>query len=308
MGCFMTTRRPITGLAVDGLVWGGGVGVLMTFVFLPVGLVVGLVVGGGVGVLIGLRAGLAFVTGPGSGAARPVWCWAPSAGRSPSPSTSCSGPGSLPAGPVTMARDACPIYVEIAMKAPIDEVWRRSQDPDDHSRWDQRFTRVEMLDPTTVGAGTPRHFRYAVGPVTGVVVTSADRRLPDGSATSALRFSSNHRLSPIRSGTGYGRYRPACHDTSGGTKILTRYDYLPRGRADRLVRPLLGWATAWSFDRLRLWADEGVTPEQASGRALLEGAGRLLAGRRGCGACGGQALSRGVPCLTMRGPPRPAAA
>lgn len=186
-----------------------------------------------------------------------------------------------------MARHARPLYVEIAMRAPIDEVWRRSQDPDDHSRWDLRFTRIEMLDPTTVTDGTPRHFRYAVDPVTGVGVTSADRRLPDGSATSALRFSSDHPLSAIRSGSGYWRYLPAAGDTTlgppGGTTFLTRYDYVPRGSADRFVRPLLGWATAWSFDRLRLWVDEGVTPEQATSRALLKVVGRLLAGGLGIG-------------------------
>lgn len=167
------------------------------------------------------------------------------------------------------------------MRAPIDEVWRRSQDPDDHSRWDLRFTRIEMLDPTPTTASAPRHFRYAVGPVTGVGVTSADRGLTDGSATSALRFASDHRLSPIRSGSGYWRYLPACNDTSAGTKFLTRYDYLPRGPADRLVRPLLGWATAWSFDRLRLWVDHGITPEQGRSRALLEIAARFLIGGGG---------------------------
>ena len=33
---------------------------------------------------------------------------------------------------------------------------------------------------------------------------------------------------------------------------------------DRLMfRPLMGWATAWSFDRLRLWLEEGITPDRA---------------------------------------------
>ena len=32
---------------------------------------------------------------------------------------------------------------------------------------------------------------------------------------------------------------------------------------DRLgVRWLLGWMTAWSFDRLRIWAETGVPPER----------------------------------------------
>ena len=42
------------------------------------------------------------------------------------------------------------------------------------------------------------------------------------------------------------------------------------GRAfDRLLfRPLIGWATAWSFDRLRLWIEQGRDPQQAARQAL----------------------------------------
>jgi hypothetical protein len=48
----------------------------------------------------------------------------------------------------------------------------------------------------------------------------------------------------------------------------TRYDYHTRygilGKAaDYLFRPLIGWATAWSFDALRLWAERQVTPESS---------------------------------------------
>jgi hypothetical protein len=62
--------------------------------------------------------------------------------------------------------------------------------------------------------------------------------------------------------------------TEAGTRFITRYDYDTRfgapGRVlDRLVfRPLLGWATAWSFDRLRLWLEEGIAPETALRRLL----------------------------------------
>jgi hypothetical protein len=33
----------------------------------------------------------------------------------------------------------------------------------------------------------------------------------------------------------------------------------------------MGWATAWSFDRLRLWIEKGVAPEISLQRALLHG-------------------------------------
>jgi hypothetical protein len=58
-------------------------------------------------------------------------------------------------------------------------------------------------------------------------------------------------------------------------RFVTGYDYEPRwGAFGRLVdrvafRPLIGWATAWSFDRLRLWIERGVQPEQAARQALV---------------------------------------
>ena len=72
------------------------------------------------------------------------------------------------------------------------------------------------------------------------------------------------RRSLIAAGHGYWRYVPGPH----GVRFLTGYTYTPRwGAAGRLIdlvfRPLFGWATAWSFDRLRLWLEHGVTPQQA---------------------------------------------
>lgn len=81
----------------------------------------------------------------------------------------------------------------------------------------------------------------------------------------------------LAEGSGYWRYVPG----PIGIRFLTGYDYRPRwGRcgavADRLVfRPLMGWATAWSFDRLRLWCERGTHPRAALARALGESALRL---------------------------------
>jgi hypothetical protein len=36
-----------------------------------------------------------------------------------------------------------------------------------------------------------------------------------------------------------------------------------------LFHPLLGWATAWSFDRLRLWIEHGIPPEVSRDRTLV---------------------------------------
>ncbi|WP_017591889.1 hypothetical protein [Nocardiopsis potens] len=170
------------------------------------------------------------------------------------------------------------LYIEAHIRTGLDLLWERTQDPAEHCRWDLRFTEIRPLPRP---AGGPARFRYAtrVAPfvrITGTGVNAGERHRPDGTRTSALRFASAHPLSPIAEGRGYWRYVPA----SGGVRFLTGYDYRPRrgraGRAaDRLVfRPLMGWATAWSFDRLRLWCERGISPESALRRALAEAAVR----------------------------------
>src|SRR5690606_4327419 len=132
--------------------------------------------------------------------------------------------------------------------------------------------------------GEPQRFRYATRvlpflTVSGTGVAAGERHRPDGTRTSALRFSSGHPLSLLAEGSGYWRYVP----DGDGVRFLTGYDYRPRwGRfgalADRLVlRPLMGWATAWSFDRLRLGLEEGVTPERARRNWLADLTLRVVA-------------------------------
>jgi len=171
------------------------------------------------------------------------------------------------------------LYVETVVRADLDELWQRTQEPGPHQRWDLRFTRIDYLPKAEPDA--EQHFRYAVRvlpwfEVDGTGVSVGERTGPDGSRTSALRFSSAHPLSLIRSGAGYWRYVP----TTEGVRFLTGYDYQPGwGRlgalADRPFRLLMGWGTAWSFDRLRLWLERGTPPEVSLRRALLDVAARV---------------------------------
>jgi hypothetical protein len=62
----------------------------------------------------------------------------------------------------------------------------------------------------------------------------------------------------------------------------------------------MGWGTAWSFDRLRLWCERGTTPRRSLGNALLDLGWRLgavvAAARRGVGpALAVAALVAAVP-------------
>ena len=157
------------------------------------------------------------------------------------------------------------IYVERQIHAPLDRVWELTQTPQVHQRWDLRFTKITYLPRIE---GEPQRFLYATRIGFGLAICGtgesvATRRDAAGDGISSLQFASDDALSLIREGSGYWRYIPA----ADGTRFLTWYDYRTRfgwlGRCvDRFVfQPLMGWATAWSFDRLALWAEQGTTPE-----------------------------------------------
>ncbi|WP_433436796.1 SRPBCC family protein [Nonomuraea sp. CA-141351] len=156
------------------------------------------------------------------------------------------------------------LYIETRIKADLEDVWQATQDPSRHQRWDLRFGRIEYLAPGSGGQA----FRYSTLGVSGVGVSTGNRHGPDGGRTSALRFGSSHPLSPIRAGSGYWRYVPV----ADGVRFLTSYDYRPRVLPGRLM----WWATAWSFDRLRLWLETGRTPERSLRRALAEAGARAV--------------------------------
>lgn len=160
------------------------------------------------------------------------------------------------------------IYVETTINGDPEQLWRATQDPELHVRWDIRFSRI-IPDRTMDGAAVRFTYerRVPFHLVRGTGVSIGEQQRPDGTRTSALRFHTADPFSPIRSGRGYWRYVPA---PDGGTTFVTGYDYEPAwGPLDVVVRPLLGWATAWSFDRLRIWMESGVAPERWPLRSVL---------------------------------------
>jgi len=193
------------------------------------------------------------------------------------------------------------LYVETSVRVgrggtagTVDDLWHLTQDPALHPRWDLRFS---AITPTGTDDEGHRLFRYDLAlpaprlplvTVTGTGVSTASRRRADGGGTSALRWGAAGPLSPLGAGSGYWRYVP----DGGRVRFLTGYDYEPGwGRLGRwldpwLVRPLVGRATAWSFDRLRLWAERGLDPARARDAALA------LAAARAGGLVGAGALAR----------------
>ena len=119
-----------------------------------------------------------------------------------------------------------PIYVESLVDAPIEALWKATQDPRLHQRWDVRFGRIEYLPRLD---GEPQRFRYATTIVPGVTIAGTgeslgDRDRRDGTRWSGLKFWADDRRSIIGAGAGYWRYVPV----DGGVRFLTRYDYRPR--------------------------------------------------------------------------------
>lgn len=167
------------------------------------------------------------------------------------------------------------IYVETRINGSMDELWRLTQTPDLHERWDLRFTSITYLE--RANESESQRFRYATRIGVGMEIEgwgeTVGERSASGTRISSLRFGSNDRRSLIREGAGYWKYEPA----KDGIRFITGYDYDVGwgviGRAiDRvLFRPLMGWATAWSFDRLRLWIESGVEPHRAARQALVHG-------------------------------------
>jgi uncharacterized membrane protein YphA (DoxX/SURF4 family) len=152
-------------------------------------------------------------------------------------------------------------------------LWELTQTPAQHVRWDARFTDIQYLPKAP--AENVQRFRYATRLGFGLNVEGWGETVGENNGSgSALRFGSDDPRSLIREGAGCWTYRSVGDDGAAGeaqtaTRFATAFDYRvrygPLGRVlDRLAfRPLMQWATRWSFDRLRLWVERGLEPETA---------------------------------------------
>jgi hypothetical protein len=165
------------------------------------------------------------------------------------------------------------IYVEIPIRGSMEDLWEKTQNPKLHQRWDLRFTQIEYIprEPEE-----PQKFLYRTRIGFGMRIDGRGESIGErdgagGGRTSSLKFWSEDPKSLIKTGSGYWKYVPS----ENAIRFFTWYDYETRfgvfGKlADWcLFRPLIGWATAWSFDRLRLWIEKGISPEVSRDRALV---------------------------------------
>ncbi|MES5894771.1 MULTISPECIES: DoxX-like family protein [Bacillus cereus group] len=158
-----------------------------------------------------------------------------------------------------------PIYVATEMKTTMEKLWEYTQEPDLHTEWDARFTEISYLEKKE---GEPQKFLYKTKIGFGLEIAGegesiGEIRKETGERISSLKFWTDNKLSLIQIGRGYWKY------TLNGEHIHfeTQYDYDTRfGRIGNVIdsyvfRPLLGSATAWSFDALKLWLEKGLHPK-----------------------------------------------
>ena len=157
-----------------------------------------------------------------------------------------------------------PIYVEIPINSEMEKLWNATQKPELHEQWDLRFTSITYLPKEE---SEPQHFNYKTNIGFGLNIAGWGKSVGtfharDESRTSSLHFGTDQAISIIREGKGYWKYAPE----QDSIRFLTQYDYKTNfgifGRYfDFLIfRPLIGWATALSFDVLKRWLEKGESP------------------------------------------------
>src|SRR5262245_28947007 len=173
------------------------------------------------------------------------------------------------------------VYVEVFIRGSIDDLWRKTQTPALHKRWDLRFSDIEYLPHTD--ESQPQQFRYVTRIGFGLQICGEGETIgnhddKNGTRISALKFWSDDPKSLIQKGSGYWKYIPG----QGGVRFLTWYDYQTRfgliGKLfDKIVfRRLMTWATAWSFDRLRLWIEKSIDPAAALQSSVIHAIARIM--------------------------------
>lgn len=171
------------------------------------------------------------------------------------------------------------IVAETLVRSDVATVRHLAQTPEAHVRWDVRFTGIDHLHRPEQGA--PQRFRYSTRLGFGLAIEGWGETVASKNGDgSALRFGSDDPGSLIAEGAGTWTYA----EEGDHVRFRTVYDYRPRhgwgGRlADRVAfRPLMTWATRWSFDRLRLWVEQGLAPETTMRLWLLKRACLALLG------------------------------
>jgi len=160
------------------------------------------------------------------------------------------------------------LYIQTSIKTDMDTLWEKTQDPSLHQQWDLRFSTITYLPKQH--KDDPQNFLYTTKlgfglKIDGIGESVTQKLNSENQRKSVLKFSSESPLSLIKQGSGYWEYVPEGKNIN----FCTLYDYQTRWRIpgkliDSLIfRPLINWATAWSFDCLKNWIEKEISPKQA---------------------------------------------
>ncbi|WP_111646058.1 DoxX-like family protein [Paranoxybacillus vitaminiphilus] len=165
------------------------------------------------------------------------------------------------------------IYVETIVKTDMETLWEYTQNPELHEQWDLRFSTIKYLPKKHESEA--QRFLYTTKIGFGLSISgegeAVGTRIHNGERTSSLKFWSDQPISLIKKGSGYWKYTPH----KEGIRFYTIYHYETRfgfmGKVfDRwMFRPIMAWATAWSFDCLRLWIEKKIHPLYSVQRSLI---------------------------------------
>ena len=174
-----------------------------------------------------------------------------------------------------------PIYVETVIRADMDRLWQHTQRPELHRQWDLRFSDIQYRERQKEDGTQTFAYRTQIGfglRISGTGETRTKVYATRNERLSTLTFGSEEPLSLISRGAGYWKYT-RLHEldevgAAPAVRFATRYDYRTRfGWTGRLFdqwlfRPMFGYATAWSFDLLRIWLEAGIPPRTSIRQAL----------------------------------------
>lgn len=157
------------------------------------------------------------------------------------------------------------IYVEIPIQSKMNELWDATQQPHMHEQWDLRFSSITYKPRQE---NEPQLFTYETKIGFGLKIAGWGKSVgnfngEDGSRTSSLHFGTDQAISIIREGRGYWKYKP----NGNVINFSTQYDYdVNFGKIGKvfdyfIFRPLIGWATALSFDVVKRWLEQGELPK-----------------------------------------------
>ncbi len=174
------------------------------------------------------------------------------------------------------------LTAETTIHSTMNRIWRFTQTPELHQAWDLRFNTIQYLPKTS--PDDPQNFVYATQIGFGLAIEGWGKSVAQiekkDKRTSVLSFGTEDKKSIIREGKGCWIYQA----TPEGIHFSTVYDYQVRfGWLGRLFdavlfRPLMIWATRWSFDRLRLWIEQKIPPEIAFRLWVTKVISRVLLG------------------------------